>query len=228
MQNRGHSDGVVIKFPYYTHELLLIKMVIPKIIHQIWVGPNNIPEKLSNLMDGIKRLHPEYQYRLWTDKDLTPENFLNLDYITSATRYAQKADIMRFEILYRYGGIYFDTDFELFKNISPLLTNDLVVCNEDENTDHYITNAFIASSVGNANMKRCVDNIPSCPLNGMGGGANYETGPWYLRKNMVIDDKVRILPTHVMYPVHYNQKNDPFPKFSSETYGVHHWEHSWK
>jgi mannosyltransferase OCH1-like enzyme len=164
---------------------------------------------------------------LWTDGELIPDNFSNLEYIHKAEKYAQKSDIMRYEILYKYGGIYLDTDFELFKNITSLLTHDLVVSNEDEHHNHYLSNSFIASSKHNPNMKRCVDNIPNCLLNGNGGGVNFETGPWYLRKHTITDENVKLLPTHVMYPVHYNQRHDPIPEFSDEVYGMHHWDHSW-
>jgi mannosyltransferase OCH1-like enzyme len=203
-------------------------MTIPKIFHSIWVGPNPIPEKTLKFIKHIQELHPDYTFMLWTDKDLLPENFTNLEYIHRADAYAQKSDIMRYEILYNYGGIYLDTDFDLVKNITPLLTHELVLCNEDTWVDHYITTAFIASSKGNPNLKRCMDAIPYCQLNGQGGGPNFETGPWYFRKHIHMDDSVRILPTHVMYPVHFNQRNDPFPPFSDETYGVHYWDHSWK
>jgi mannosyltransferase OCH1-like enzyme len=201
-------------------------MSIPKIIHQIWVGPNKIPEKSINFIEGIKKLHPDYEYRLWTDSDLTPENFSNLQYINSTPVYAQKADIMRYEILYKYGGIYLDIDFEILKCLTPLLTHALVVCNEDSNTSKYITNAFICSSVGNPNMKKCMDNIPSCPL---GGKVNVAiaTGPWYLRKCITSDDNVRILDTRVMYPTHYTQKGYRPKTFSDETYGMHHWDKNW-
>ena len=202
-------------------------MSIPKIFHHIWVGPNKIPEKSIGFIAKIKELHPEYTFMLWTDKDLTIENFSNLEYIHKAKRYAQKSDIMRLEILYKYGGIYLDTDFELFKNITPLLTHDIVICNEDEHHSIYLTNAFIACSKGNVSMKRCVDNVPNCKLNGEGGGINFETGPWYIGKHIDRTDNFRLLPIHVMYPVHYSQRHDPIPEFSDETYGMHHWDHSW-
>lgn len=203
-------------------------MTIPKIFHHIWVGPKPIPEKTLKFIKHIQEIHPDYTFILWTDKDILPENFTILEYIHKAENYAQKSDIMRYEILYKYGGIYLDTDFDLLKNITPLLTHDLVVCNEDNWVDHYMSIGFIASSKGNPNLKRCMDAIPYCQLNGEGGGPNFETGPWYFRKHIHMDDSVRILPTHVMYPVHFNQRNDPFPPFSDETYGVHYWDHSWK
>lgn len=196
-----------------------------KLIHQIWVGPYPIPEKSITFIDKIKELHPDYTYKLWTDKDLNSDIFSNLPYINSTPIYAQKADIMRYEILYKYGGIYLDIDFEIFKNLEPLITHDLVVCNEDSNINEYMTNAFIYSIAGNTCLKNCVDNIKTCPL---GGTINVSiaTGPWYFRKQISLED-ARVLPTHVMYPTHYTQKGFRPDYFSPETYGIHHWDKNW-
>ena len=117
---------------------ILNQMNIPKIIHQIWVGPNKIPDRSVHFIRRIQELHPEFEHRLWTNADLIPANFENYELIMSRPSWAQKADLMRYEILYRYGGVYLDIDFEVFKNLSDLLTHPLVVCNEDERIDIYI------------------------------------------------------------------------------------------
>lgn len=200
-------------------------MIIKK-IHQIWVGPNPIPQKSLEFIDKIKTLHPDYEYRLWSDKDLTPENFETLSYINSTPIYAQKADIMRYEILYKHGGIYLDIDFELFKCLTPLLTHDMVVCNEDSTVDRYISIGFIYSIPRTASLRNCINNISNCPL---GGEVNVAiaTGPWYFRKQINIDNTIRILPTHVMYPTHFMQRGYIPKTFSDETYGMHHWDKNW-
>jgi mannosyltransferase OCH1-like enzyme len=197
-----------------------------KLIHQIWVGPHPIPQKSIIFIEKIKKLHPHYEYKLWTDADLNSDNFSNLDYINATPIYAQKADIMRYEILYKYGGVYLDIDFEIFKCLDPLLTRDLVVCNEDSYINKYMTNAFIYSIPGTTFLKNCVDNIKNCPL---GGEVNVAiaTGPWYFRKQISLED-ARVLPTHVMYPTHWTQHKGFRPDyFSPETYGMHHWDKNW-
>lgn len=196
-------------------------MVIKK-IHQIWVGPNPLPTKSVEFIRNIKQLHPDYEYRLWTDIDITPANFTNIQYINSTKIYAQKADIMRYEILNKHGGVYLDVDFQILKCLTPLLTHDLVVCNEDKNVDKYITNAFIYSVPGI--LKGCVDNIKTCNLDTP--KVNVVTGPWYLRKNISLE-AARVLPPIVMYPTHYKQRGYIPPSFSEETYGMHHWDKKW-
>ena len=199
-------------------------MVI-KLIHQIWVGPNKMPDVCVNYIKQIKELHPDYEHRLWTDEDLTEENFSNLEYIKSTPIYAQKADIMRYEILYKHGGIYLDTDFEIFKPLTPLLTHDLVVCNEDWHVDLYMTNAFIYSIPGTENFKNCIDNIKHCILGGQVCVAKH-TGPWYFRSKISLA-RARVLPSAVMYPIHFTYDGKYPESYSPETYGCHHWHKSW-
>lgn len=201
-------------------------MVVKK-IHQIWVGPKPLPGDSEKFMTTIKELHPEYEYKLWTDADLTAENFSTLPYIKSTKVYAQKADIMRYEILYRHGGIYLDTDFQVIKALDPLLTHDLVVCNEDLNVNKYMSNSFIYSIAGHPSLKKCVDHIKSCKL---GGGffrpVNVQTGPWYFRRCISLVG-ARILPTKTMFPIHCSKRGKIPSQWDPETFGAHHWYKSW-
>jgi mannosyltransferase OCH1-like enzyme len=199
--------------------------MIPKLIHQIWVGPHPIPDKFTQFMENIKTLHPEYEYRLWTDKDLTTSNFTLYEYIEKTPIYAQKADIMRYEILYKYGGIYLDVDFEIFKNLTPILTNSLIICNEDFNVNEYIANCFFACTPNNPNLKRCMENIKHCKLGQK--MVTLDTGPHYFRKCIKLDETVKLLPIHVMYPINFHQRGYRPSKFHPETYGMHHWYKSW-
>ncbi|MEX0594917.1 MAG: glycosyltransferase [Candidatus Paceibacterota bacterium] len=196
--------------------------MIPKKIHQIWVGPNPLPIRSVGYIEKIKSLHPEYEYRLWTNVDVTPENFVNYEYILQANNFAQKADIMRYEILCKHGGIYLDIDFEILKNLTPLLTHDLVSCNETEDHSLYISNAFIASTIGNPNIQRCVENISTVTLNTK--DINFQTGPFYFRKCLILDETVNILKTIVMYPSRTRRQPK---KYSPTTYGTHHWHGRW-
>ena len=41
--------------------------MIPKILHQIWIGPKAAP---SNLMRSWKEKHPEFEYILWNEDEI--------------------------------------------------------------------------------------------------------------------------------------------------------------
>lgn len=84
---------------------------IPKIIHQIWIG-SPVPEELQAFLESWRSIHPDWEYKLWTDADLANFNLENRDLYDLAENFGVKSDIWRYEILYRYGGVYVDTDFE--------------------------------------------------------------------------------------------------------------------
>jgi inositol phosphorylceramide mannosyltransferase catalytic subunit len=198
--------------------------MIPKIIHQIWVGPHKIPEKSLQFIRKIKELHPDYEYRLWCNDDLTEDNFSNLAYINMTKSYAQKADIMRYEILYRYGGIYLDIDFEIIRCLDALMTGDLVVCNETINYDKFMSIGFIASIKHNKYLLQCINAIQHIDFK---KPVNIATGPWFFRKHLDMTDKsVIVLPTRYMYPLHYTDKGKTVND-TSGVYGIHHWDKNW-
>jgi len=104
----------LIKSPEYS-----VEPRIPKIIHQIWLG-NPFPEKWLWLRETWLKNHPDWQYILWTEKEIEEFGLTNQKLYDQATNYGEKSDIARYEILYRYGGLYVDTDFECIKSFDPL------------------------------------------------------------------------------------------------------------
>ena len=204
---------------------------IPKIIHQIWVGPNKIPDKCEIYRQEIIKIHPDWTYKLWTDKDVTPFNFSNYDYIMNTDVYAQKADIMRYEILYKYGGVYFDTDFKLYKSLDTLINfnKELIICNEVDENVEYMSIGFIMSKPYLNLLKKCADNIKNVDFK---LPINQATGPWYfggiLKYNLNKNKDILMLKTNVMYPIHYNNKElcEGFIPLNN-TIGIHVWDKSW-
>jgi mannosyltransferase OCH1-like enzyme len=95
---------------------------IPKKIHQIWIG--DMPEKQKKLIPAIIKNHPEWEYKLWTSEDLENLPMVNKDLYNSMTNLGAKSDIARYEILFREGGIYLDSDFFMIKNFNSLIHND--------------------------------------------------------------------------------------------------------
>ena len=83
-------------------------MSIPKILHQIWIGPKEAP---TNLMKTWKDKHPDFEYILWNEQEI--RNRLTLrchEKINMISEINGKADIIRWEILYQYGGYFVDAD----------------------------------------------------------------------------------------------------------------------
>ena len=135
------------------------KSPIDRKIHFIWIGTNPQPDYFVLFLEKFKQLNPEFECRVWSDKDLTKSNFpLTYSYIKKAqklhgkvikedgqvmyqlngepykyNKYAQCTDLMRLEIVYRNSGYYFDTTFEPIKPLYKLFNvanKTFVSCNE--------------------------------------------------------------------------------------------------
>lgn len=97
-------------------------MLIPRVFHQIWVGPDPLPDEHAAYGDTWRRHHPDWELRLWTDDNL-PEGFVRPEvYDLQRTPY-ERADILRLEVVYRFGGVHVDTDFECLRPIDSLIEN---------------------------------------------------------------------------------------------------------
>ena len=96
--------------------------MIPKIIHQIWIGDKPAPTKF---MDTWKEKNPEFTYIRWNEEEINsrPLNLKCLNKIDEMEEINGKADIIRWEILYKYGGIFIDADSICVLPIDDLLLN---------------------------------------------------------------------------------------------------------
>jgi len=111
-----------------------------KIIHQIWIGNNPMPEKWINTWknDYIQK-NPDWQHILWDEEKLNafvPDMFNGEVYMNEKT-FNGKSDIARYEILYKYGGVYIDADSIWLgtKSLNDLLIKDEKKEEKKENDD---------------------------------------------------------------------------------------------
>lgn len=87
---------------------------IPRILHQVWFGPQ-MPDKFQQQTQSWKKHHPDWEYRLWTDRDVNELGADIADLINSTECYGQKGDILRMAILQKHGGLYVDVDYDCFR-----------------------------------------------------------------------------------------------------------------
>ena len=86
---------------------------IPHIIHYCWFGRNPKSELVLNCIESWKKYLPGYEIREWNEDnyDVTQVNFVKEAYENQ--KWAFVSDYVRFDVLYQFGGIYFDTDVEV-------------------------------------------------------------------------------------------------------------------
>ena len=74
-------------------------------------------------MEGWKRLHPDWEVIVWTD-EMFAEYLDDSAYVRACLerkKYGFLSDYFRFTVLYRFGGVYIDTDVELLKPLDGFL-----------------------------------------------------------------------------------------------------------
>ena len=106
--------------------------LIPKIIHQVWIGPYNPPWKwINSFKINFKNQFPDWDYKLWREEDISHLKMTNQKLYQQEGVFAGKTDILRYELLYQFGGMYIDADSEWLNNkpLSELIlqTNELGV-----------------------------------------------------------------------------------------------------
>jgi len=91
---------------------------IPKIFHFMCLH-GDLPKWANKYMQGWQDLHPDWTINHWTMDNL-PELY-NKTLFDQAINPAHKSQILRYDLVYQFGGIYLDWDMECRKNIEPLL-----------------------------------------------------------------------------------------------------------
>jgi hypothetical protein len=106
---------------------------VPKVIHFIWLGPKPFPrESVENVRSWIAH-HPDWTIKFWTDRERPlPHKQMHLCQVQDlqfiklfecykkSDNYAEKSDLLRYELLYQEGGIYVDHDIKCFKSFELL------------------------------------------------------------------------------------------------------------
>lgn len=97
--------------------------MIPKIIHYCWMSGDAYPELVEKCIASWKRIMPDYKIIEWNSKNF---DYCSNDYAKQAydvKKWAFVSDYVRLKVLYEYGGIYLDSDIEVFKRFDDLLEN---------------------------------------------------------------------------------------------------------
>lgn len=106
--------------------------MIPKIIHYCWFGRGEKPELAKKCIASWRRFCPDFEIREWNEDNC---DYLAMPFMAeayAAKKYAFVSDVMRLIVLEQHGGVYFDTDVEVVRDISPLLDDEGFIGFENE------------------------------------------------------------------------------------------------
>jgi inositol phosphorylceramide mannosyltransferase catalytic subunit len=206
--------------------------LIPKIIHHIWLG-GELPEKYKNYIKSWKKYNPAWIHRLWTDKDIPDLKLKNIDKFNQTKNFGQKSDILRYEILYKYGGIYVDTDFECLKPFDDLMSLKFFTgIAYPSDVEMYF--GLVASIPEHPIMKYCIENMGI--INDRDANQVLTTtGNYHFTKqffNNKQTDGVVAFPMDFFYPFPNTNRDTIIGKARDKyikecSYAIHHWGVSW-
>lgn len=213
-------------------------MPIPKIIHQTWKDAN-VPQQWKSFQAKVQQLHPDWEYRLWTDEDndtFVKQHFP--DFYTTYTGFSKnimRADVIRYLIMYKIGGMYLDLDYEMLKPFD--LNHHAVVLPKNRSKSYgdeadAIGNCFFASVPKHQFWKDVIDDLQLNPpqIN------NYDevidaTGPMLLTKIYYQNAYADIYaPERIAFHPSNPKNHKAYEELCNNgvTYGIHHGWGSWK
>ena len=201
---------------------------IPKILHFIWIGQNQIPETYIYYIQSWLFNHKDWKYYFWDDSNI-PKLF-NQDLYDNADFYAQKADILRYEILYNYGGVYVDCDFLSLKSIDELIEN-IDGFSAYESTE-YIAIGIMGFKKGDLFLKKIIKYVEYNTLINKDKSIPNQTGPVFFTKMCHLfikdDPKYKLFSPLYFYNYTYKDKiNNNAIIYNNNNYALHLWGYSW-
>ena len=194
---------------------------IPKIFHQVWLGDKSFPAEAQAYQETWRRLHPDWEWRLWTEADLG--GFESRWALTNAAHLSQRSDIIRYEVLRRFGGVYLDTDVECRRNIEPLLQGVTAFAGRERGD--ILCGAVLGGIAGHPLFDALVRGLPESMRSHT--LCIEQAGPHYLSRITYGIPEVTIFAPEIFYPYSWEETHRQNEVFS-DAYAVHHWRGSWK
>lgn len=97
--------------------------MVPKIIHYCWFGGKSLPDEAKEYIESWKKYCPDTEIVEWNESNFDINCCQYVKEAFDAKKWAFVSDYARFYVLYKYGGMYFDTDVEMIKPIDDIVSN---------------------------------------------------------------------------------------------------------
>lgn len=200
--------------------------MIPRFIHRIWLGGTE-PDWTQAFASTWAR--PGWQVIQWDEQRLEQMPALqNQDLFDRADEIAPshvgqlRADILRLELLWRYGGVYVDADFECLKPIDPLVAG--VECFAAWVDDKWLNNALIGAAPEHPFIGRLIEELPRSIEQHPGKRPAVATGPQFLTRTWRrYPDGVTLLAKEWVYPFDWTELERGRDDVPEGAYAVHWW-----
>lgn len=207
--------------------------IIPKKIHYCWFGKKTLPKSVEKCIKSWEKYCPDYEIIQWNESniDLNHSKFAKDAY--EAGKWAFVSDALRYQIIYDNGGIYFDTDVEVIKNLDTLLSLEAFMGFEGSD--------YIASGLGFGGVKGCkiikemadiysgidfLDNINSVEKI----STPILITSFLEKRGLVRNGELQKVGDLTIFPEDYFSPKNPITRLlniTNNTYSIHHYDASW-
>ena len=198
-------------------------MKIPRVIHRIWLGGESMPSQYVRFGESWADHHPGWELRLWTDSDLP--RLGDSRSLERCRNFGEASDVLRYEILSRYGGVYVDTDVECLRSLEPLVDDASAFAAYAR--PGLIGSAVVGAVPGHPAIARTLEVVRERA----GSGSQVEaTGPVALTAVLKDAPDVQLFGRETFYPLDYWEI--PFADAGGDVvanaYAIHHWHATWQ
>jgi mannosyltransferase OCH1-like enzyme len=215
-----------------------IGMTIPRILHYVWVG-GPLPAAQQEYIATWRATNPDFEVVCWNEQNIDMSPKILSDAYKNR-KWAKVADIARLQGVLRMGGIYFDTDFKLFKPLTPLLDYTCFYAFQETNESaDWVCNGVFGAEPGHWFVKEALEGLYAMKRNLFLPERPTAFGPKHITRLLrrhglnryspggVFVKDVYIAPTPVFFPFHFTEQFTP-ECVREETLAAHFWEKSWE
>ena len=141
--------------------------MIPKVIHYCWFGGNPLPKSAIKCIESWKKFLPDYEIKEWNESNFDINLIPYTREAYEMKKYAYVSDVARFLVLYREGGVYFDTDVEVVKPLDDIIEAGAFMGIEDLGEEgktfpNVAPGLGLAVEAGNPFYKEILDHYYEC------------------------------------------------------------------
>ena len=210
--------------------------MIPKIIHYCWFGKTEKSDTVLTCISSWKRNMPQYSFIEWNESNFDVNHANPYVYEAyKAKKWAFVSDYVRVYALSTYGGIYFDTDVEVYKCFDALLDNNDAFVGFESND--YVGTSVIASNPQTDFLKEFLEYYDSISFDELKSGINTKMTNVKIvtrilcKRGLIRNGRMQKIQGMAIYPQYYFASNDLINIFGwhwKKNYSFHHCEASWK
>lgn len=208
--------------------------MIPKIIHYCWFGGKPLPELAQKCIASWKKFLPDYEIKEWNENNYDVRKIPYTAQAYDAKKYAFVSDYARFDILYQYGGVYFDTDVEVIKPMDDILANGAFM--GLESAGNIASGLGIAAESGMRIYKEIIDSYVQENFVNDDGSLNIKTvvirvSDIFRQYGFTNDDKLQCCSGVKIYPIDFfcpKSYSTGTLTITDNTRTIHHYDGSWQ